>query len=140
MVNDKRAGTVVSRSRDTELLELTRSDYFRVLQQKDTLLVSCTSHVDPIADITIPQSITCSTSVAGLHMEGVSAVCLRRNARFQLGGRGPTLIDVPFCDPAGQIGPVWKKSWRNVGQYGSTHACFRVAASRISTAGNGGLI
>ena len=34
MVNDKRAGTVVSRSRDTELLELTRSDYFRVLQQR----------------------------------------------------------------------------------------------------------
>ena len=76
MVNDKRAGTVVSRSRDTELLELTRSDYFRVLQQKDTLLVSCTSHVDPIADITIPQSITRSTSAAGLHMEGVSAVCV----------------------------------------------------------------
>lgn len=30
MVNDKRAATLVSRSADTELLELTRSDYFRV--------------------------------------------------------------------------------------------------------------
>jgi hypothetical protein len=30
MVNDKRAGTVISRSADTELLELTRNDYFRV--------------------------------------------------------------------------------------------------------------